>query len=67
MINSIGFRRKWLWPNFKLLSLHSPGGTKEIHEGTQGSWSPGQDLNPGSPEYEAGVLTARSRRSVFQM
>jgi hypothetical protein len=28
------------------------------------SQSPGRDLNPGHPEYEAGVLTTRSRRSV---
>jgi hypothetical protein len=26
--------------------------------------SPGRDLNPGSPEYEAGALTTQPRRSV---
>jgi hypothetical protein len=29
----------------------------------QDSRSPGRDLNPGSPEYEAGVLITRPRRS----
>jgi hypothetical protein len=29
------------------------------------SWSPGQDLNPRSPEYEAEVLITRLRRSVL--
>jgi hypothetical protein len=28
------------------------------------SRSPGRNLNPGPPEYEAGVLTIRPRRSV---
>jgi hypothetical protein len=42
-------------PNFEALSRHSPGGTEEIHEMLrQGSRSPGKDLNPGPPEYEAG-------------
>jgi hypothetical protein len=27
----------------------------------QDSWSPGRDLNPGPPEYEAGALTTRPR------
>jgi hypothetical protein len=26
------------------------------------SWPPGQDLNPGPPEYEAGVLTIRPQQ-----
>jgi hypothetical protein len=30
----------------------------------QDSQSPGRDLNPGLPEYEAGVLTTRPRRSA---
>jgi hypothetical protein len=32
---------------------------------SQESWSPGRDLNPGTPEHEAGVLTTRPRRSVI--
>jgi hypothetical protein len=31
----------------------------------QGNLSPSQDLNPGLPEYEAGVLTTLPRRSVL--
>jgi hypothetical protein len=31
---------------------------------SQDSRSPSRDLNPGPPEYEAGVLTTRPRRSV---
>jgi hypothetical protein len=26
-----GFGRKWPWPNFKVLSWHSPGGIEENH------------------------------------
>jgi hypothetical protein len=29
---------------------------------SQDSRSPGRDLNPGPPKYEAGVLTTRHRR-----
>jgi hypothetical protein len=47
-----------LWPNFKVLSLHSPRKTKENHEKLRrNSRSPGRDLNPEPPEYETGVLT----------
>jgi hypothetical protein len=31
---------------------------------SQDSRSPGQDLNPRPPKYEAGVLTTQPRRSV---
>jgi hypothetical protein len=42
-----------------------PGGAEENHENfSQDSWSPGRDLNPGPPEYEAGMLTTLPRRSV---
>jgi hypothetical protein len=47
------------WPNFKVLSLHLDGETEEGHEKSQDSRSPGQALNPGPPEDEAGVLTTR--------
>jgi hypothetical protein len=42
---------------FKLLSRHLSEGTDEYHETPQDSRPPGRDLNPGPPEYEAGVLT----------
>jgi hypothetical protein len=37
------FGKKLSWPNFEVLSRHSPGG------------SLGRDLNSGPSEYEAGV------------
>jgi hypothetical protein len=39
------------------------GGTEQ-NRLSQDSRSPGRDLNTGRPEYEAGVLTTRPRRSV---
>jgi hypothetical protein len=47
---------------------HLPGGTEENHEKTfsHDSQSPGWDLNPGPPEYEAGVLTSRPWHSVSE-
>jgi hypothetical protein len=45
-------------PKIKVLSRHLRGRSEENHETLgQDSRSPGQDLNPGIPEYEAGVLT----------
>jgi hypothetical protein len=41
-----------------LLSLHLPRVTEENHERlSQDHRSPGRDLKPGLPNYEAGVLT----------
>jgi hypothetical protein len=57
MMNWKGFGRKRSWPNFKELSRNSPGRTEESHiNSSQDSQSPGRDLNPGRPEYEAGVF-----------
>jgi hypothetical protein len=54
--------------NFKVLSGHLPGGTEEKHKIIgQDIRSPGIGLDPGPPEYEAGVLTTRSRRSIVRM
>jgi hypothetical protein len=40
---------------FKVLSRYLPGGTEKTTKNLgQHSWSPGRDLNPGSPEHEAG-------------
>jgi hypothetical protein len=51
---------KWWWPNFKVLFWNLPGGTQENSKNlSQDSRSPGQDLNPGPPEYGAGVLTTQ--------
>jgi hypothetical protein len=38
--------------------------TKNI---SQDSWSPGRDLNPEPPEYEARVLATRPRRSITML
>jgi hypothetical protein len=55
------------WPNFKVLSRHLPGETEENHNLSQGSRSPGRDLNQGPLQYEAGVLNTRPRRSVCSL
>jgi hypothetical protein len=64
MMNWKGFGRKQSWSNFKGLSRHSPGGTKEHENLSLNSLSPGRDLNSGPPEYE--VLTTRPRISVVR-
>jgi hypothetical protein len=38
-MNWEGCRRKRPFPNFKVLSWHSPGGTEEGHEKHQSGWS----------------------------
>jgi hypothetical protein len=41
-MNWKGFGRKWLWPDFKVLSQNLPEGTKENHEipvRTAGLWA----------------------------
>jgi hypothetical protein len=49
----------------KVLLRYLPGGTEENHENlSQDNRSPGRDLGPGTPEYEAGVLTTLPRRTV---
>jgi hypothetical protein len=59
MMNWKGFGRKQSWPNFKVLYRHSRGRTEETHEKPHNSRSRDRALNPGPPEYEAEVLTAR--------
>jgi hypothetical protein len=67
MMNWKRFGRKWSWPNFKVISRHSPGETEKNDENlSPDNWFPGRDLNPGLPEYEVGVLTTLPRRLVFQ-
>jgi hypothetical protein len=66
MMNWKGFGRKLLWPDFKVLSQHSRGGTEENHKTrSQYRRSPGRDLKPGPLEYEAGMSTTRPRRSAI--
>jgi hypothetical protein len=65
MMSSKGCGRKRSLTNFKVLYHYLPVGTEENDENlSQDSQSPGRDLNPGPPEYEAEVLTTRSRSSV---
>jgi hypothetical protein len=53
-----GYQRKQLWPNFGYyLNICLEGLRKTTRNLSQDSRSPCQDLNPGPPEYEAGVLT----------
>jgi hypothetical protein len=54
-----------VWPNFRVILQNLLGWTEENHENLgQNSRSPCRDFNQRPPEYEAGVLTARPRRSV---
>jgi hypothetical protein len=57
MMNCNGCIRKESWPSFRTLYQHLPEGTEEKHEKPQDSRSPGLDLNPGPPKYEAWLLT----------
>jgi hypothetical protein len=61
MMNWIGFGTKRPWPNFKVLSRHSPGGTEEITETARRGGPRFEPVTP--PDYE-GVLTTRPRCSV---
>jgi hypothetical protein len=64
-VKSKGFGRKRSWPNCKVLSRNLSGEIEKNHENlSQNNRSPGRDLKPGPPAYEAGVLTSRQRRSV---
>jgi hypothetical protein len=68
MMNWKGFGRKRSWPNFKVLSRHSHGGTEEKNENSINIVSfRGRESKTGSPEYEVWVLTSRPRRSVWNV
>jgi hypothetical protein len=49
---------------FKVLYRHLFGGSEENNKTPQDSQFVGRDLNPGLPQYEAGVLMSQSRHSV---
>jgi hypothetical protein len=64
IMNWKGCGRKQSWPNLRYYpSICLEGLRKTTKYLRQGSRSPGRDLNLGSPEYEAGVLTIRPWRS----
>jgi hypothetical protein len=57
-INWKGSGSKRSWPNFKVLSRHSPEETEENHKNfSHDNRSRGRDINPGPLEYKAGMLT----------
>jgi hypothetical protein len=59
MTSCEGCGRKRSWPNYRYYPGICLEGLRTIMKNIrQDSRSPGQDLNPGLPEYEAGVLTA---------
>jgi hypothetical protein len=65
MMDLKGFGRKRSWLNFTVLpSIPLEGLRNTTKILSQDNRSPGRDLSPGNPEYEAGVLTIRPRRSV---
>jgi hypothetical protein len=65
MMNWKGCGRKRQWPNLGYyLSIYREGPKKTMRNLGQDNGFPGRDLNPGPPEYEAGVLTTRPRCSV---
>jgi hypothetical protein len=49
MMNWKGFGKKQLWPNFKVLNQHLPGGNEEDHKDlNQDSRSLGSRIKPGT-------------------
>jgi hypothetical protein len=65
MMNWKGYERKRSWRNLRYYPSICPQGLRRTTKGLgQDSRSAGQDLNPGPPEYEAGVLVTQPRRSV---
>jgi hypothetical protein len=54
MMNWKGFGRNWLWPNLKVLSWYSPGGTVESHINLdQDSRSPEPRIEPGTTRIQS--------------
>jgi hypothetical protein len=65
MMNWKVFCRKRSWPNFKVLSRHSPGELRKTAKTSiriAGCLS--LDSKPGPTDYEAEVLTTRPRRLI---
>jgi hypothetical protein len=50
--------RKRSWPDFKVLSWKSPGGTEESHEKPQNTRTSGRDLKPGPSERSRSVRSS---------
>jgi hypothetical protein len=64
-MNWKGCGKKRSWPNLRLYPRICLEGLRKTTKNlSQDSRYPGRDLKPGPPEYEAGALTTRPRRSV---
>jgi hypothetical protein len=65
MMNWKGFGRKLSWCNRRYYpGICLEGLRKTTKNLSQDSQSLGQDLNPGPPKYNAGVLTTQPRHST---
>jgi hypothetical protein len=62
-MNWKGFGSKMSWPNFKELRRNSPWAQETTKTSRRIAGRRGRKSNPVSPEYKAGVLTSRQRRS----
>jgi hypothetical protein len=64
-VNWKGLGRKRSWTNLRYYpGISLEGLRKTTNKPPLGSRSSGRDLNTGPPEYDAGMLTTRPRRSV---
>jgi hypothetical protein len=54
-MNDEGHERKRSWPNLRYLGICVWGLMRTMKDLNYDNRSPGQDLNPGHPEYKAGV------------
>jgi hypothetical protein len=67
----INYEMEWIWKeaimaSFEVLSRICLEGLRKTTKNlSQDSRSPGRDLNPGPPEYKAGVLTTRAQHSIL--
>jgi hypothetical protein len=62
-MNGKGYSRKRSWPNLRYYPVIRLKGLKKTMKPlSRDSRSPGRDLNPVPPEYEAGVPSTRRRR-----
>jgi hypothetical protein len=59
-MNWKGCGRKWLWSNVRHCPEICVVGLRTTTENlSHDSWSLGHELNPGPPEFKAGVLTTQ--------
>jgi hypothetical protein len=68
MMNWKGFSRKISWPNLRYYpGICLEGLKKRRKTSIRITGRRSRDLNPGPPEYDAGVLTTLPQRSVESM